>query len=206
MLSKRDLELRRLGQITLRELSARYGVSQTKIWNVLCCQGLAGQRRNVWRTSPETQRLVLEGAARGLSLRQIGIQVGLSHEQVRQILVRRTAAARPVSRCRRCGALMNGNGSTGNPWRTLCIACLLLQSDYPLNERLRALRLARNWTQQELAEASGVSSSTIFCMESNGHEPGLRTLRKLASALEVSLFTLVGRGAANERRMGAAAV
>jgi transcriptional regulator with XRE-family HTH domain len=206
MLSKRELELRRLGQITLRELAARYGVSQTKIWNVLCCQGLAGHRRNVWRTSPETQRVVLEGAARGLSLRQIGIQVGLSHEQVRQILVRRTAAAPPVSRCRRCGALTNANGFAGTPRKTLCIACLLLQSDYPLNKRLRALRLARNWTQQELAKASDVSSSTIFCMESTGHEPGLRTLRKLASALEVDLFTLVGRGAANERRMGGAAV
>jgi transcriptional regulator with XRE-family HTH domain len=205
--SRKDLELRRLGQVTLRELATRYGVSQTTVWNVLCCFGLAGQRPRVCRTTGQMRQLVLEGAARGWSLRQIAREVGLSHEQVRQILARKRTTSPPVRRCHRCGRSATETASAATSRHNLCMSCLLRQSDYPLSERLRALRLARNWTQHELAEASGVSSSTIFHMESSGHEPGLRIIRKLAAALEVKLFTLIGGSPSDEpAKAGATAI
>jgi transcriptional regulator with XRE-family HTH domain len=184
--SKKDLELRRLGQVTLRELADRYGVSQTKIWNELCCLGLAGQRPKGYATSRRMEQVVIEGAAEGLSLRQIGRQAGVSHEQVRQIIARRTRTPRAIRFCSRCGTPSSVVTSAGSSWESLCLSCLVIESKCPLNERVRALRLARNWTQQELAEASGVAVSTVCSVESTGHQASRRIILKIACALKVS--------------------
>jgi XRE family transcriptional regulator, fatty acid utilization regulator len=60
-----------------------------------------------------------------------------------------------------------------------------------LGARLRELRRARALTQEELAEKADVSPSTIVDIERGKHEPQIRTLRKLAKALETTPDKLV---------------
>jgi transcriptional regulator with XRE-family HTH domain len=60
-----------------------------------------------------------------------------------------------------------------------------------LGARLRELRRARALTQEELAEKADVSPSTIVDIERGKHEPQIRTLRKLARALDTTPDKLV---------------
>jgi len=50
--------------------------------------------------------------------------------------------------------------------------------------RLKAWRAQRLWTQQHLADSSGVSIFTIRAIEGGKHLPSVATSRKLAEALE----------------------
>jgi transcriptional regulator with XRE-family HTH domain len=54
-------------------------------------------------------------------------------------------------------------------------------------ESVRRIRLERGWSQQDLADKSGVGQDTISGIESGRHEPRPSTLRKLAAALEVGV-------------------
>ena len=54
---------------------------------------------------------------------------------------------------------------------------------------LKHRRLAKNWSQEQLAAISGVSSRTIQRIE-NGAKPGMETLKALAAGLEVSVTEL----------------
>jgi transcriptional regulator with XRE-family HTH domain len=54
-------------------------------------------------------------------------------------------------------------------------------------ESVRRIRLERGWSQQDLADKSGVGQDTISGIESGRHEPRPSTLRKLARALEVEV-------------------
>ena len=58
--------------------------------------------------------------------------------------------------------------------------------------RLRALRRLRSMTLAELAEASGISSSTLSRLESNGRRPTLELLLPLARVHGVPIDELVG--------------
>lgn len=60
------------------------------------------------------------------------------------------------------------------------------------SDRIRTLRTQKGWTQQELAEATGVDLRTIQRMES-GRSISSHTLKGAAAALEVSLEALHGR-------------
>ena len=56
---------------------------------------------------------------------------------------------------------------------------------------LRAARLAKLLTQQELADLAGVSLNTINRLEREGTPAELRTVKKLADALEVQPAALL---------------
>jgi len=58
-------------------------------------------------------------------------------------------------------------------------------------ERIRKLRLARNWRQIDLAQHSGVHEVHISDLERGAREPGLRTLHKIVAALDVTLSELL---------------
>ena len=51
--------------------------------------------------------------------------------------------------------------------------------------RLKKLRAARDMSQADLAERSGVSREYIARLETGHHDPSLSTLVKLAKALKV---------------------
>ena len=59
------------------------------------------------------------------------------------------------------------------------------------SDRIRKLRTQKGWTQQELAEASGVDLRTIQRLES-GQSVSSHTLKGVAAALGVSLEALRG--------------
>jgi len=55
-----------------------------------------------------------------------------------------------------------------------------------IGDNVRALRLARGWTQWGLAERSGFSEQFVFCLESGRRDPTIVGLCKLAEALGVT--------------------
>ena len=60
-----------------------------------------------------------------------------------------------------------------------------------LGERIRKLRVAKNWRQIDLAEHSGVHEVHISDLERGTREIGLRTLKKIADALETTAAALL---------------
>ena len=52
-------------------------------------------------------------------------------------------------------------------------------------------RRRRDWTQEQLAEASGMHASDISEIETGSRDPGLTTLRRLSTALEMPLDELM---------------
>ncbi|MCE0490882.1 helix-turn-helix domain-containing protein [Pantoea sp. Mb-10] len=58
----------------------------------------------------------------------------------------------------------------------------------------RSLRLSRAWSQEQLAELSGLSVRTVQRIE-NGDKPSLETLNALAAVFEVSVTDFSGRHA-----------
>ena len=63
-----------------------------------------------------------------------------------------------------------------------------------LAKRVKDCRKQKGWTQQKLAEKTGLSFNTITKIEQGiGDSPTLKTLLKLADALDVGLDELVGR-------------
>ena len=60
--------------------------------------------------------------------------------------------------------------------------------------KFRSLRLARAWSQEQLAELSGMSVRTVQRIE-NGDQPSLETLSALAAVFEVSVADLSGPNA-----------
>jgi len=63
-----------------------------------------------------------------------------------------------------------------------------------LAKKVKEYRKQKGLTQQKLAEKTGLSFNTITKIEQGiGDSPTLKTLVKLADALEVSLDELAGR-------------
>ncbi len=62
---------------------------------------------------------------------------------------------------------------------------------------VKALRLARAWSQEQLAEMAALSVRTVQRIE-NGDQPSLETLSALAAVFGVSVAALSGQGEAGE--------
>lgn len=58
-----------------------------------------------------------------------------------------------------------------------------LEPEYKIAESLIKARLAKKWTQEELAAKAGVTQNTITRLESGVTNPTLGTLSRVASAL-----------------------
>ena len=70
---------------------------------------------------------------------------------------------------------------------------------------LRALRAARGWSLDRLAQRSGVSKGVLVTLEADRGNPSLTTLCRLADAFAVSLTELVDAGTSPSlRRAGVA--
>lgn len=60
-------------------------------------------------------------------------------------------------------------------------------------ERLKAARDLRKWSQVDLASRAGMPPSSIAHFESGSRKPSFDTLRRLANALQVTTDFLLGR-------------
>ena len=60
-----------------------------------------------------------------------------------------------------------------------------------LGKRVRALRLDRGWTQEELAHRSGLNRSYMSEVERGRSDVSLTTLQKIARPLGISLAELL---------------
>jgi transcriptional regulator with XRE-family HTH domain len=60
-------------------------------------------------------------------------------------------------------------------------------------ERLRVARLRKGLKQKDLASMLNISQATIARYENNQHEPDIEMLKKLSTALEVSVDYLLGQ-------------
>ncbi len=59
------------------------------------------------------------------------------------------------------------------------------------SRRLRELRVRRKWTQEYLAEASGLAVDTVRRLEAAAFNPSLETLRKLGNGLGITTVALL---------------
>jgi transcriptional regulator with XRE-family HTH domain len=63
-----------------------------------------------------------------------------------------------------------------------------------LSKKLKELRNQKGWSQQKLAEKTGLSFNTVTKIEQGiGKHPTLKTLVKLADVFGVGIDELVGR-------------
>jgi len=62
---------------------------------------------------------------------------------------------------------------------------------WTIGQRIRAAREKRGWTQQTLADESGIARANIARLEAGRHEPKLETLSRVAQALSVEVAGLV---------------
>ncbi|PEB52489.1 transcriptional regulator [Bacillus sp. AFS098217] len=60
------------------------------------------------------------------------------------------------------------------------------------NERLKQLRIDKNFTQQELAELTGLTKATISRFEGNKKTPSRESVTKLSKVLNVTTDYLLG--------------
>jgi transcriptional regulator with XRE-family HTH domain len=59
-------------------------------------------------------------------------------------------------------------------------------------KRVRELRKARGWTQEELAEAADLHENYVSRLETGEQEPGLFVILRLARAFEMSAGEVLG--------------
>jgi transcriptional regulator with XRE-family HTH domain len=60
--------------------------------------------------------------------------------------------------------------------------------------RLRAIRERKGVSLRHLKQLSGVAVATLARIEAGGYDPRLSTLKRLASALSVTVAELIGEG------------
>lgn len=62
---------------------------------------------------------------------------------------------------------------------------------WAIGQRVAALRNARGWTQQVLADRSGIAQANIARVETGRHPPQLKTVNRIAGALGVAVTELL---------------
>ena len=62
-----------------------------------------------------------------------------------------------------------------------------------LQDNIKRFRLAKGWTQEELAEKLNVTRQTISKWEQGINEPNIDTLRNLSETFNVSIDELIGK-------------
>jgi transcriptional regulator with XRE-family HTH domain len=67
---------------------------------------------------------------------------------------------------------------------------LLRNKDYLLGKRIQHVRIKRGMTQERLAAAAKVSVTFISMIETGSHPPRLKTLYRIAAALDVKVADL----------------
>lgn len=71
-----------------------------------------------------------------------------------------------------------------------------------INERIRTLREVRGLSQTKLAQRADIAPSTVNQIERGARKPTYRTLLALSGALDISVYELMGREAADFNKIG----
>jgi len=62
-----------------------------------------------------------------------------------------------------------------------------MSASWAVGQRIRAARLAKGWTQQDLADHSGIARANIARMEAGRHAPRVETIKVVAQALSLAM-------------------
>ena len=126
--------------------------------------------------------------ARGMSQSQFAAMCGIEQGQLCNYEMARIMPTVPLCEriCRAVGINLldflreDDEGKSGIP------------TEERIGERVKALRLMRGMNQPELAEKSGIASSTISAIEHGERYGEVTTYLYLAEALDVSIGALLG--------------
>jgi transcriptional regulator with XRE-family HTH domain len=148
--------------------------------------------------------------AQGLTLKEIGRRLGVTHQSVAALLQAAARESIPDHRCARCAAVVEAAVATARGEASaLCPACLNGQPGATLGQLLVALRLAAGLTRRELARRAGMNAGMIRDYEQDRYHPTPANRAKLAQGLQVCLERLAGgapvpgkRGRGRPRRAG----
>jgi transcriptional regulator with XRE-family HTH domain len=182
------------GEITLRGMAEICGVSVNTVSQKLRSIGIPFPVRYV--TPPDRQRhqLTIQLAGDGWSGPQIAERLGISRQRVHQLLAKnRATSLLLLAKCGRCGVAIAMGLARRGSHQVLCARCLGQAHGLSFGQRLRLLRWAAKFTQEQLAFKCTLSAHTIHDYESGKSRPTKKSLRKLAEALGVREAALAGR-------------
>jgi len=158
---------------------------------------VSGRKPNV-----ERRHQIIELRAKGLTLSDIGRQLGISRQAVHAALQAIQNTGRRVVTCRECRMPIDPAGALpGDAGSTLCLICLSRGPEATFGQRLKAFRLAVGLTRRELDLLSGLPPSSVQHYEQDRRYPTLANRAKLAEALGLTLEVL-GTGAPIPGRRG----
>jgi transcriptional regulator with XRE-family HTH domain len=139
----------------------------------------------------ERRHQVIELRAQGLTLSEIGRQLGITRQAVHAALQSIQRAARRVITCRKCRMPIDPAGALpGDVGNTLCLICVARGRGATFGQRLKAFRLAIGLTRRELDLLGGLPSSSVQYYEQDRRCPTEATRAKLAEALGLTLDVL----------------
>jgi transcriptional regulator with XRE-family HTH domain len=148
------------------------------------------------KPNQEYRQRIAELRRRGLSLSEIGRQLGVSRQSVHQTLRRIAQAPAATVRvtCVACGCeILSTNSIREYGGKVHCLPCLQQRPDLPFGPRLQAHRLAAGLTRSDLGRLSGIDSSHIAYLENRCLKPRLRTLARLVQVLGPGLLVAMAR-------------
>ena len=120
----------------------------------------------------------------GLTLAEVGRELGISRQAAEQLVRAAGAAHLGVVRCARCGGPLARPALRGRvPSSALCRACVEQSPDVTFGQRLRAYRLAAGLNQATLAGQAGVPENSIGKYERDRAEPCADHVAQLARVL-----------------------
>lgn len=128
----------------------------------------------------------------GLTYAEIGEQVGLTRQGVHKLLKVARGKVPPTICCMDCGTIVEPV-IVLSPRATelYCPACLLKHPEATFGQRLRAFRLAKGLTREELGKRSGMTGSMMGKIEQGQKRPTALAMWAIARGLGVSVEALV---------------
>jgi len=119
----------------------------------------------------------------GCSFAKIGKDLGVTRQSVHALLKRHGEKIVPRAEllCQGCsGMILQGDPRTWNRQNVWCLNCLEQMPDAPFSVRLKAFRLSRGMSREELAERAELTVWTIQYHEQYVSNPKWKILMKLA--------------------------